>query len=301
MKICYLVLAHNNPDHFGRLVKAIATPESSVFVHIDSKAQLRRFTEAVSADGDVEFISKRVAVWWGSFSIVQATLNLVKAASRRGFDYYILLSGSDYPLKSPNEISEHLARNSSKEFINLVSMPNEKVSKSLSRLSTYHISAGSFHRFRIPAFVSNNLVRAINSLNIQRSYKDVFGDIMPFAGSQWWTLSRSAVDLIGEFVRKNPRLVRFYANTKIPDESFFHTIIGNSRSRSEMVRSLTFTDWSRDEPPYPAIIDSKHIQFFKQQGDLHADDIYGKGRLLFARKFPNDSADLVAAIRENVW
>jgi hypothetical protein len=77
----------------------------------------------------------------------------------------------------------------------------------------------------------------------------------------------------------------------MPDESFFQTIIGNSQFSKDVVRNLTYADWSRPTGG-PAIIDGDHLSTFVRMGRIIADDRYGRGELLFARKFPDDSSHL---------
>ena len=302
MKICYLILAHNNPHHFERLINVISTPNTKIFVHIDAKSALVEFGKRIT-QANVVFIKERVSVSWGGFSMVQATLNLLSEAfaTKNEYDYYCLLSGSDYPLKSPKYIEKYLKEHYGREFINIVKIPNKLVSKSLSRITSYHIDVEHHRNNIVPKIIAHNVVYMVNKLNIQRRFEPIFKGMKPYAGSQWWVLTHSAVQYIMEFVAANPKFVHFFKNTKIPDESFFQTIIGNSQFLDKVARNLTFTDWSRDTPPYPAIIDIEHIQDFKKNGDLFTDDAYGKGQLLFARKFPDSSDALIEFIQKNVW
>ena len=300
MKICYLILAHNNPSHFDRLINAISYDRNSVYVHIDLKSSISEFLPAAAEN--VVFIKERVSVYWGGYSIVWATLNLLNVAleANCGHDYYCLLSGNDYPIRSKDYINCYLEKNYGQEFINLVEMPNELVSKPLSRITTYHIEDGELSKFFLPNFMVNKITKIVNKLRLQRDYNKILQGMKPYAGSQWWILSRPAVEYIKNFVLSRKDFVMFYKNTQIPDESFFQTIIGNSPFKSSAARNVTFTDWSRRKGPKPAIIDDDYIRFF-EVGNLVVDDVYGKGEVLFARKFPNDSAELIDAIQKNLW
>ena len=304
MNICYLILAHNNPRHFGRLLDAIATSNAGsnagVFVHIDAKSDASTFA-AVARPGTV-FVTQRVSVSWGGYSMVQASLNLLGTALSApvAYDYYCLLSGSDYPLKPVSHIEEHFRKHRGSEFINLVEIPNATVSKPLGRITQYWLDATDVQRCMIPPRTALKISRFVGKLDLHRDHQRALGDLKPYAGSQWWALTRAAALHVMQFVATRPRVVRYFRNTYIPDESFFQTIIGNSAFKENVRRNLTFTDWSRKHGPYPAVVDDDHLQFFRS-GDVTADDAYGKGPLFFARKFPDASDVLVAHIQQHVW
>jgi len=123
MKIAYLILAHNTPRHLSRLVAALSSESSGFFIHLDRKSNEEDFRN-IEGPG-VHLAEERVAVYWGDFSQVEATLLILRAAlaDPRDFDRFVLLSGSDYPLRSASFIEQFFARNADKEFINLVTMP----------------------------------------------------------------------------------------------------------------------------------------------------------------------------------
>ncbi len=299
MKICYLILAHNNPRHFAKLLDAIADGSSSVFVHVDAKSAISDFR--TRARDNVIFLDNRVSIGWGGFSMITASLNLLRESlkSDAEHDYYCLLSGNDYPIKSVQYIGKYLEDNHGKQFMNLVEIPNDTLGKPISRITKYCVSTESLQKYLIPRLIAHKISRLISKLDIHRGYGHVLKDMKPCAGSQWWALTRPAVQHIVEFVSVNPKVVKFFRNIQIPDESFFHTIIGNSAFRENMQRSLSFCDWSGNRS-CPATIDDAHVEFFRE-GDVVLDDSYGKGQLLFARKFPDDSARLIELVHKHVW
>ncbi|SMM99332.1 putative glycosyltransferase [uncultured Candidatus Thioglobus sp.] len=231
--------------------------------------------------------------------MVQATLNLLNEAltNNEQHDYYCLISGSDYPLKSQTFIEHYLEVNHGKEFINLVEMPSKKASKPLTRISRYYTDAEEIQKYHIPRLLAHIIARIVNTLHLKRDYKEALQGMKPYAGSQWWMLTQDSIQHILKFVSETPRFVDFFKNTQIPDESFFQIIIGNSAFKDKIARNVTFADWSLGKRS-PAIIDDNHIQYFTNE-NVVADDVYGKGALFFARKFPNDSDRLIELIQHN--
>jgi hypothetical protein len=295
MKIAYLILAHDDPRHLRRLVEAVQDDWTQIYVHIDKKAELARFTRAIDLSR-VTFIPDRVSACWGGFSLVQATLNLM-AAARHGStapDWYALISGADYPIRSNRAIRDCLHA-SDREHISLIEMPSADGRKPLDRLERLHFehACGRYVPQRVLLTQTNRLLEKY----YKRDYRRVLGDIKPYAGSQWWVLSREAVDNILSFVETNPQLVRFYRHTLIPDEMFFHTILGNSPFRSKAARNLTFANWTEAFSRNPRPITPEHVAEFADP-DFYLDDIEGVGPCFFARKFTSRNRDLLDRIDE---
>ena len=107
MQIAYLILAHNSPDHVGRLIGALDNNRAHFFIHIDKKANLNEFQRYTTQRRNVHYIENRIKVFWGGFSMVEAILNLMQEAIRSDIDfkYAILLSGSHF---SYYQIAHHL-------------------------------------------------------------------------------------------------------------------------------------------------------------------------------------------------
>jgi core-2/I-Branching enzyme len=295
MKIAYLILAHNTPRHLERLIKALAVGDNDFYLHVDRKSSLADYGHL---KGDRVFLAQeRVPVHWGDFSQIRAIVALLRQALGSGadYDYCVLLSGSDYPLRSAGYINSFLELNQGGEFINMVRMPNEEVNKPLSRLTTYQVAS---HRF-IAARMLGAARTVLNWLGLnllERDYHKYLGRLEPHGGSEWWALTTGACRYILDFIDSERRVVRFFENTVCPDEMLFQTILGNSPFRDRVRRNLTYADWLSPGRK-PAIIEAWHVdQFASCDGPVMADDAYGRGELLFARKFSEDSSELVFRI-----
>jgi len=293
MKISYLILAHGNPKHFHRLIQSLSSESSSFYVHIDKKSSLNAFVKPQLPG--VYFVRDRVPVYWGDFSQVTAILRTLRMAlaAQEQSDYFVLLSGADYPIQPTEYIHEFFQKNTNKEFINIVRMPCEAVGKPISRLSTYKIRAS-------PSWVMGGLRSFLAKTGMtpkQRDYRRHLGDLTPFGGSTWWALSREACLHIEKFVSSEPRVVRFFHNTEFPDESFFHTIIGNSPFGTRTSPNLTYTDWSGGGSS-PAQLTDQHVDLLGSGTSFATDSIYGKGEVLFARKFSDDSGGVVERLNQ---
>jgi Core-2/I-Branching enzyme len=290
MKIAYLITAYDNPSHLGRLLDAILTPQSAAYIHIDGKFPIEPF-EHCRRD-KVHFLQDRVRIYWGEFSMVEATLRLMRAALRspERFDYLMLISGTDYPIRPATELEAFLEANAGTQFMNMVEMPNDTLGKPLARLQRYKLQTGErlggVRRRIRAALVKAGLMPAA------RNYQRALGARRPFGGSTWWTLTREACEYILDFVSRERAFVRFYRYSVIPDEGMFHTIIGNSQFAHRVRRNLGYTDW-RACGNHPELIGPDHVRRFVSEPNVRSDDKYGPGKIFFARKFSDRAATLV--------
>jgi len=272
MYINYLILAHKNLSQVDRLIMNLLTDQTYVYVHIDKRvntAEIRRHKFATETR--VKIIRQRVAVCWGGFSMVRATLNLMRTATALGRQgHYILLSGQDFPLRPNESINSFFAANANKEFMNHWRLPyNGWVNGGLDRIKYYW-------------FVDKiGMEKSDLFFNFQREHKmerPYFRDFPPYGGSQWWCLTLACVRYILKFVEQCPSVTDYFETTLIPDESFFKTIVMNSPFRDNVVndnlRYIVF-EGGRPHPnvigmaDFPKLIESQ--KFWARKFDMHHD------------------------------
>jgi hypothetical protein len=100
------------------MIKALDSENVFFCVHIDSRSNISEFGFNNSRDS-VIFLKKRVSVTQGGFSLTQVMINLMKKASiLNEIDYFIFLSGRDYPIKDNSYICNFLKNNYPTNFIN---------------------------------------------------------------------------------------------------------------------------------------------------------------------------------------
>ena len=291
MNIAYLVLAHRNPLLLARQIRLLTSPRAAFHIHIDAKVDIRPFLGI--RGNNVSFSPSRVRVYWAEYSMIDAILLLMREAlaARQRYDYFVLLSGSDYPLRSASYISEFLDRNEGTDFISLVPIPNDDAGIPLSKITNFRAESNR------P--VLKLATRLAGKLGIAR--RDIgkhLGSLVPCGGSTWWTLTRRSCEYILDFVGRNERVCDFFRGTFAPDETLFHTILGNGPFRSRIKRCLMYDDWLTvgANPAHPAYIGEEHIRYFSKSRRIVFEDVFGSGEMLFARKFSDDNLDVVRRV-----
>jgi len=256
MRIVYLILAHRFPDQVVRLVEALDFEGASFLIHLDRRTEsaiYRKLRYDLGNRANVQFVP-RVRCYWAGFGIVRATLQGITAAVEEEgpFDFLVLLSGQDYPIKPNRYIRKFLQERRGTSFISHHPFPfrewkNEE--GGWDRVHLWHLRPWgrsvvfprprSF-RFRV---IERLWSATITAFPLERNFPRGFH---PFGGAQFWCLSGKHVQYIYDFARANPPFVRFFHHVGVPDEIFFQTVLGNSPSATELRnQSLTFVEWYR--------------------------------------------------------
>jgi len=291
VKVAYLILTHKNPQLLKRIIQALSSDDCGFFIHVDKKSDIAEFSDIHGEN--VFFTGKRIPVYWGEFSGVRATLLLLRQAldSPEDYDYFVFLSGSDYPLRSRKYIHAYLEANRGLEFMTLVKVPAP--GKPLSRINTIRFESDK----PVRRFVSRGLAKLGLA---QRDYRRYLGNLEACSGRALWALTKDACRYLLEFLAQNPHVERFFENTFAPDEAFFHTILGNSKFGQRVRGNLVYEDWSA-RGAHPAMIDVRHIALFKSQEKVFdGGTLDGPVESLLARKFSDENLDLLDAIDEMI-
>jgi hypothetical protein len=284
MRIAYLITAFHQFGHLKRLIKALDEENVSFFIHIDKKAEMPKNLFAPN----ITYI-RRIPVWWGGWSHQEAILNLIREAINSHFDYYVLLSGTDYPIRPNSFLYSKL--NDGGEYINIIK--GFQSHKPESRIKYYHYDC--FDRRNINSLrtkVFTLLEKYQKKLIVKRKYP--FKEI--YHGSTWWALSQNCVVYILDYIKTHPEYVNFHKTGWCPEESFIPTIVGNSAYLDNCKGNLTYTDWSTN--PAPAMINSSHLKEFKLRKKFESP--YGIYSPFFARKFSDASKNLIEQVEKEL-
>ncbi len=286
MKIAYLILVHRNPRLLRKVIERLSSWNSAFFVHVDQKSNINCFSEI---QGQNVFLSeRRIPVYWAEFSNVEAILCLLRQALRSStvYEYFVLMQGADYPLHSAEYIEDFFDRHSGSEFMSLVKMPAPGYP--LSKINTVRYTSDK----RVRRLASRTLAKIGLA---QRDYRAYLGDIEPYAGDACWALSRAACEHLIHFSDAHPEVSDYFRDTHVPEESYFHTVLGNSHFRPKVARSLLYRYWPTPGH-HPEPLTEEHIEIFEKYPQLLLEDQFGSGEALFARKFSDDRLDLVGRL-----
>lgn len=217
--IAYFMLVHRYPHQFKRLFKSIYHEKNHYVIHVDKRAGESIYDEInlfLSDYKNASILESKEAIW-GGYSLVDAQLRGIEKLVTSGatWDYFINLSGQDFPLKNQEFIMEYLSKFDGYEFIKVVN-------QNLVRPETMH---------RIKDYVQEIEGELVISTAANRSF---LKGVTPYIGNQWMILSKGFC----EFITYSPELAvfkDFYRNTLIADESFFQTVLMNTTFKSRII------------------------------------------------------------------
>lgn len=245
--MAYCILAHKDPPQVRRLIDRIFDSEDMFYINIFSTHLTDPKLEWEKAfapyQGENFFMERNYSNAWGSFQLVQATLDAMEHFRVSDYDYFLNLSGQCYPLKPVNEIKDDLSKDPDLGFIECEAFPRER----------WVEERGGYrridHRWYKP-------FKYMKKVSIPRLRKELPMGMKAYGGSQWFCLTKRQVDYVLEFIRLNPEVVRFFERALIPDEIFFQTILMNSpiSDTVDAGEDKRFIDWQKKSVPLPAIL-----------------------------------------------
>lgn len=221
----FLVVAHEEPQVFGRLMQRLAG--FPTYVHVDRRRSLAPFLAAARGLDHVEFMATRRRVQWGGFSVVGAMMELMAAAlAAPGSDgHIVLLSGTCYPLRPVAEIAADLADHPDTDFIRFV---DARANPTIVR----HLTTGHYRdTVRLPAAVpastraERRLIHWVEAVAPRRRYPL---PEMPVAyGHAHWALTSQTARVV--LASRTPEVDEVFRRVASPDEKYVHTLIANSQ------------------------------------------------------------------------
>lgn len=251
-KHAYLIIAHGNFSVLEKLIGLLDDERNDIFIHIDKKVKEFDFEYFQNLPKYSQlFFTKRIDVRWGHTTLVECELILFKKAlSIKEYVYYHLISGSDLPLKSQNEIHDFFESNANREFLGF----SDDVFD-CDRITKYHL------------FSQNMRVKANEPLlRLARKMRNIFltlqcrlgytrnvtalGEVK--FGTQWASLTHS---FVAKLVEQESFFLKMYKYTNCSDEIYKQTFAFNSRFKDsiycfedELNGCQRFMDWNRGRP-----------------------------------------------------
>lgn len=240
----YLIMAHSHFDFLKELLRRLDDAGNDIYLHIDQKAghfDAAGFSSALKHSR--LFFTERRDVRWGGFSQVECELLLLKAAAGEHYAYYHLLSGSDLPLKSQDEIHAFFDAHAGTEFIAFDQTVAPRVRE---RVSLWHFFRESSSPLAEPADHVLTLLQRL--LHVDRLRNT---DIELRKGPNWFSIT----DALTQYVLAHEAWIRqHFCRSVCADELFLQTLAAASPFRERIydetgkrgsMANLRYVDWER--------------------------------------------------------
>jgi hypothetical protein len=251
--IAALILAHHSPGMLSRLVRRLEQYGVQCFIHIDAGVECAPFQAACSGTQAV-FVNPRVEVRWGGYSVVMATLTLIRAALPGSqFSHFVLASGDSYPIKPAEQFRQLVTRPF--EQIELAVIPPQKpMYQRISRTFLPDSSIGALiHREGNPTFqrfLTHDTVADFERIGRVFEMKKGQFPWRYAKGGQWWILTRPTMENCLEVITREAELIEWFTYSSVPDEALFQTILANFGPFKVGAGTPMYTVWERTPRPY---------------------------------------------------
>jgi hypothetical protein len=179
-----------------------------------------------------------------------------------------LMSGEDLPIVPIEEIEAFLLTNRENEYVEFEDIGHHRWR--VLRYTFFIKSTSKGLGIRI-------IRRALRELQKILPYRQGLKDRVLYRGSQWFNITKEAMEYILDLIEKDPKLLRSFKFTSCADEHFFQIVLLNSHFSKKCVNdNLYFMIWENNarSPKYIDIDDYDKI---------------ANTQKLFARKFHYDS------------
>jgi hypothetical protein len=219
--VAYVILSYRAPDVLARLVRRLraGSPDATIAVHHDGRRC------PVPELPGAELIAPAWAVEWGHGSQLAAVLRCLRwALARSDFDWLVLLSGQDYPVRRLPDIEATLAAAGVDAFVEALPVGPLRL-----RRGPMDEFARRYH-YRwagVPPRVARLAARAAPLLQVRQLPSGTYAGLPApqrgvHHGSDWFTLSRRAVEAVASAPGE-----RRFERTIVPTEAFVQTVLAN--------------------------------------------------------------------------
>jgi len=235
--LAFLVLSHRDPGQVLRLVKALREgDQAAVAVRHDQRRSTLDAHDVETAGGWL--LTDAHEVGWGDDAYLRMIVEALQTTVRiTGADWVVTASGQDYPLRPAGDLEKHLGGAEHQALLHdswpldLRSPPQPPKDEFFRRYRYRH--------YPMPRRPARLIGRALGPLAYQRSMpagtRDLLGVLPPrhpfgsglrcHVSSDWLMVDRQAIESVARFARENTTVMRHYARTVIPTESFFATAL----------------------------------------------------------------------------
>lgn len=270
MKQAIIILAHNDIGLLIHLVEYFRH-DCDVFIHIDKRRQVAsKDMERLQSLSQVSGVYQRYAVHWGGFSILKTQMFMLREAYRLSdAQTFHVISGHDYPIKPLSRFLDFFDKNKDYNYV------------AYGRVRSVGTDADSYYRYQyfFPydyagdrpqlAVKTSRWVKLQRKLHINRGLPTQFDRL--YCGSQWFSVSRLAVNKLIDYTRRHPSFYRRLKFTFAPEETYFLTVMLNLCDPKSIIRkNLRFIRWRKENGNSPANLSVEHFHLLAESDDFFA-------------------------------
>lgn len=274
-----LIIAHKNIDQVIELSKKL-NPVFKVIIHFDKKTVVTKKQRKELDKLGVQYFSK-VSVNWGSWSIGQVAVELMKKAMEDPTISHVhLISGQDWPLKPVTEIKDFYENNDN-IYLRYYKADVKKGHDNALNWQKFYYNYDLINRHSLFGKIFNRLSTWVQIILRVNKFKKLGINLEIYTGANWCDLPRDVVKYCLDYFESHKDFQKMLKTGSFSDEFWVQTIICNapqfhSRLKNDYHR---FVKWENVHNSFPAILDERDYKAIK------------KSNAMFGRKFEKPYSD----------
>jgi hypothetical protein len=272
MKQAILITAYKNYHHLEEIIQCFDA-NFELFIHLDKKSEISKEALATLRKQDnVKLLQQKYKVNWGGFNHLKSILYLADQALKNPENqYFHLITGHDFPIKSNDYFVDYFKKNRNIEFIDCHNVPYSgwPGNNGMDRIEYFNFydiwDAKKNKQFQKIALA----IRIQKRLGFKRTLSSRIPKL--YVGSTYWSLSRECISYVLDFTKINKFVFNRFKYTLCAEEFYFQTVIMNSDFANRVVNdNLRYIDWVARNGNNPAILDETDFEKLKETNSVFA-------------------------------
>jgi hypothetical protein len=261
-----LITAYKNIEQIYDIINFLGDG-FEFYIHIDKKSSL---DISMLENTRNEYLFKEYIVNWGSVNHLKSILFLAEKALKNKNNYFFhLISGQDFPAKSPGYFFNEL--DTTKDYLSFSEMSNIGwTNGGMERIEYYNLYEYFDYKKKVGRAIIRLLVEIQKKLRMKRKVPyTIFPKL--YGGPTWWSLTRKSLQHVIDFTNTHKLALKSMRFTFCSEEIYFQTILLNSEYAKNIVNDyLRYIDWSSGRGGYPAFLDITDYEKIKESNNLFA-------------------------------
>jgi hypothetical protein len=247
MRIGIALLTHDRPEAARRLIatlNALLDHPPIAWHHDFAKTSIDRDPPSPN----VHFIDRPAVTGWATWGIVEATcLAVQKLYQVDDPDWFYILSGSCYPIRTKQQMIDDIQRSAADVWIRHKLVTPEFEADPWVKQNQKHYC----ERTLLCPWINRKFRPILKQFKF--SWPATGWPLFPYrtdmpcrGGDHWHAGNRRVGQAYGQYILK-PALVKHYRKRHLPEESIFHTVFASRPELKVENRCPTYTHWTPGE------------------------------------------------------
>jgi len=201
---------------------------------------------------NVRLVRPHIDTKWADFSCIEAAIQALRLlySGTNKPNWFVYLSGSDYPIKPAARILADFQASSVDAYIQHLPLQGRHSPTWWQRETSKRVCSVRVDVPWITRHLKLTLRRRQFSHPLFSRGRLPYSDhLKPYGGEAWFCANHRAAQAILDFYDTDKALADHCRQILVPEETYFHTVLANNSSLKLSQDCLRYVDWSSDASP----------------------------------------------------